>query len=117
MDNDLPKSPVPDIGECGWSVYCHVRKALAEFAKWLMEGLDWIFANILQSVWNFFEMLFMGLVHRVAEPLFNNLAALTAGVPDSVWYFASFAELGFGVKAVLGALFIRFLIRRLPFVG
>ncbi|NMZ77678.1 hypothetical protein HBO32_31760 [Pseudomonas nitroreducens] len=47
------------------------------------------------------------------------VAALAAGVyvPSTVMFFASAFELGFGVKIVLAALVLRFILRRIPLIG
>lgn len=71
-------------------------------------------------------VLFFGLYFVVSEfieflssklPSFTNLDGLFLGLPSGVWYFLDICQFGRGFSLVLSAFLLRFMIRRIPFIG
>lgn len=93
----------------------------SEFAQWIKSILEqlasWIIDLILMVFgWFWDGLIFLldsfGLATEIREA-----ASLLNSLPDSVWYFFNFAQLNYGIGAMLVAYLIRFTIRRLPVVG
>ncbi|MDY0205105.1 MAG: DUF2523 family protein [Pseudomonas sp.] len=70
----------------------------------------WIFENLVDDFVSFFN--------KIPVPDFFATAANAFGnIPESVVYFAQPFHIGTGVTMVLGAYFLRFIIRRIPLFG
>lgn len=87
---------------------------IGDFAAWLL--------NIAQSIWNWMiDQLLTALIavlSAIPVPDFvtaagGNLAAIPEGV---VWFVEPF-HIATGIRWIMSAYVLRFLIRRLPFVG
>lgn len=89
--------------------------------KWLSDAFDafvdffkelpaWSFSKIAEGIVSFFE--------SIPVPEFFTAAANAFGaVPQEVVFFANAFQIGPGVTLVLGAYLLRFIIRRIPFIG
>lgn len=120
--SDLPSTVNP--GTCGEDeIWCHVVKAITYLADWIVGLVKWIFgfietivAKILESI-----LTFVGeMLNSALAPLAGwvaDAAGAFGGVAASVQFFIAPFQIGYGVAAVLGAYGVRFLIRRIPFIG
>jgi hypothetical protein len=100
-----------------------VNLLLSLFLKGFRFGLFQFLMNKLVIKFVFF-VAFAGIVTALL-PLVVDLIpgldgirnALSNTFPSSVLYFLHFAELQFGLGVVMSAYAVRFLIRRIPFIG
>ena len=93
---------------------------MGEFALWLLQLIDDLFSFIFELVASFFGWLLDGLLSVLERGLTPFLGPLVSGfeqIPDSVMYFLGFLNVPFGIASILTAYSIRFLIRRIPFIG
>lgn len=96
--------------DCEWiNLPCHLSSIItwfSDFAQWLPLK---IYAEMLSAL-----LAGLGMI----EPPFTAAdMAGAAGVFSDFGYFAGLVNLQFGISAVLAALGVRFLIRRIPFIG
>jgi hypothetical protein len=116
-ESELDPSEVGPPGECGrFNFYCHVRRALSEFAQWLPEGIETAAATILQAIWTPLRALLEPAIVFLEDQA-AGLANISNGIPEGVWYYASGLAIGEGIAIMLTALVIRFVIRRIPLIG
>lgn len=92
---------------------------------WLAEKLE----QVLQWIYDFFQWLGQKVFSAVLEGLsaflnsipvpdfFNNAANFFNSIPPSVIFFLNLFAVGEGIAMITLALVIRFLIRRIPFIG
>lgn len=93
---------------------------MAEFARWLLQLIDDLLGFFLDLFKSFFGWLFDGLLDildRGISPFLDPLVAGFENIPESVMYFLGFLQVPFGIACILSAYTIRFLIRRIPFIG
>ena len=64
-------------------------------------------ASLFDWLWSLFP--------TYATPQYIN--DLLATLPPQAWWFLDFTNINFGLPLIISAVFIRFLIRRLPVVG
>lgn len=67
---------------------------------------DWLWQTLLELISSSF---IMGLLSSAGE-LFTNIS-------PSVWYFMNLFQIPFGITVVTSAYLLRFLVRRIPFIG
>jgi hypothetical protein len=67
--------------------------------SWLMDGL----ASILESI--------------PVPSWLSGLDSSSLSIPGEVMYWLAPFQLEFGVSAIVGAYMVRFIIRRIPFIG
>lgn len=75
----------------------------------------------------FLKTLAIGLIVGAYEwlidlisPMIPDVSPLTTllnYVPDSAWYWLDLMAVPFGIKVLIGAYIVKFLIRRIPFIG
>lgn len=87
---------------------------LEDFFAWLLDVLLWL----PTKAWEALSNLAATAIEAIPAPAWLDTggAALT-GLPGYITYFLAAFQVPEGFAIMLGALFIRFLIRRLPFVG
>ena len=93
---------------------------MGDFARWLLQLIDDLFSFIFDLLGSFFGWLLDGLLsvlERGLAPFLKPLVAAYEQIPDSVMYFLGFMNVPFGIACILSAYSIRFLIRRIPFIG
>lgn len=87
---------------------------LNEILNWFVKWAEWIPKKIYSSVMDGIA----SFINSIPVPSFmQDAAGAFAGIPSTVMFFASAFELGFGVKIVLAALVLRFILRRIPLIG
>lgn len=94
---------------------------LSDFAAWLRNVFSDVaqffidmFLNLLDWIWAAFIALIDTL--PIASTV-EQAAGLFSAIPSSVWYFMNICQIPLGIVSILSAYLIRFLIRRLPFIG
>ncbi len=85
--------------------------------RWLIgfAQIKAVFASILTLV----TMFLINIVKNALTP-YMNLSALNSAfsaIPPAVWYFVDMANLTFAFTTIITAYTVRFLIRRIPFIG
>lgn len=92
--------------------------------------LDWLW-DWLDRVWDQLTGWFWDIFNAVAEVVFGALIAVLSAIPvpdwaeglDLGWIPASMAywlepfQVGFGLACITGGYLIRFVVRRIPFIG
>lgn len=91
--------------ECAWyDPSC----ALSWLANEIKALFLWIYEGILSGI--------LGILSAIPVPDFlTNLPTFT--IPPSVAWFADAFNLTFGLSIIVSAYTVRFIIRRLPFIG
>ena len=80
----------------------------AEIYEFWIDGWFWLFEQFLTP--------FVVVLENIPAPAFaNNMGSLT--LPSGVAWFASALELPTGASIMASAWTLRFVIRRLPFIG
>lgn len=87
---------------------------LQEFLSWIYDLVLWLpkklFSLIMDALASFFE--------AIPVPGFITSAGnYFQGIPDSFLYFINMFAVGEGIAMVIAAYILRFVIRRLPFIG
>lgn len=91
-----------------------LKSWLNDILDWFAKWAEWIPKKIYSAVMDGIA----SFINAIPVPSFmQDAAGAFAGIPSSVMYFASAFELGFGVKIVLAALVLRFILRRIPLIG
>ncbi|QHF44945.1 hypothetical protein PspS35_14715 [Pseudomonas sp. S35] len=83
-----------------------LREILQFFVDLIIQVADWLWQSLLELISSSF---IMGLLTSSGE-LFTNIS-------PSVWYFMNLMQLPFGITVVSSAYLLRFLVRRIPFIG
>lgn len=89
--------------------------------KWFQDSFNWIIDFVkdfpLWLFWKFAEAV-VTFFHAIPVPsFFSTAAGAFSAIPPSVVFFAQAFEMSFGISVVLSAYVLRFVIRRIPFVG
>ncbi|WP_445262008.1 DUF2523 family protein [Pseudomonas sp. EA_65y_Pfl2_P78] len=94
---------------------------MSAFGEWLLsiirELLQFIIdipIEIITWIWESFLKLIstswlMGLIQSAGD--------VFTTIPSSVWYFMNMMQIPYGISVVTSAYFLRFLVRRIPFIG
>jgi len=89
--------------------------------SWIASVLQWFKDLVEYALLHIWKLLLDGLaavIEAIPVPSFFGQAGdLLAAVPASVIYWASFFSADFGIPLVLGAYLLRWLLRRIPFIG
>jgi hypothetical protein len=81
---------------------------------WLLSFVDWV----LTETFHVLCAAALAVINAIPVPsFFTSAGSFLGALPPGVVYFAQSADLGFGFTVIFSAIGIRFLIRRLPFVG
>lgn len=86
---------------------------LEELAAWLLDVLLWV----PLKVWELFSDGLATVLEAIPVPDWLEGVDPFAGIPDGVVYFADALAFEQGLAIIFSAYGIRFLIRRLPFIG
>ena len=93
-----------------WAI---LQKALL----WLLDAaqIKFVISIVITAIVGFLYNTVINLI----QPYLNTTAIYSAfaSINPSVWYFMDLANLSSGVSIILGAYSIRFIVRRIPFVG
>lgn len=83
-----------------------LREILQFFVDLIVQVADWFWQSLLELISASF---ITGLLTSAGE-LFTNIS-------PSVWYFMNLFQIPFGISVVTSAYLLRFLVRRIPFIG
>lgn len=78
---------------------------------WLVNEIRLIFVGIYSSILDSIAGLFSSI------PTPNFLLAAVPELPPSIMYFADLFMIHYGLSAMVSAYILRFLVRRIPFIG
>lgn len=87
-----------------------LNDAFDAFVDFLMNLPAWSFSKIAEGVVSFFEAFPVPDFFVLAASAFDS-------IPQEVVFFAQAFQIGPGVTLVLGAYLLRFIVRRIPFIG
>lgn len=88
--------------------------ALSRFASWLMDLLLWIPKKVFELIMD----ALASVLEALPVPDFIIMAAdAFSGISGNVVFFASKFAIAEGISIYLSALALRFIIRRIPFLG
>lgn len=91
-----------------------IADALSRFAEWLKDLLLWIPKKVFELLMEGFAVLLESL--PVPDFIIQASNAFS-GISGNVLFFASKFAIAEGMAIYLGALVLRFIIRRIPFFG
>jgi hypothetical protein len=81
---------------------------------WLLSFVDWILTETFYVIC----AAVLAVINAIPVPsFFSGAASFMGSLPAGVVYFSQGADLHFGFTVLFSAVGLRFLIRRLPFVG
>lgn len=80
---------------------------MSAFQDWIMSATVKLYSDMLDGCISVLESI-------AVVPDINPAAIL---IPDGVMFFSRYLELGFGIKTLIAAYGVRFVIRRIPFIG
>ena len=89
--------------------------------KFIEDALQWL----LDAIKDAFEWVFEQLVDAAVVLLslipvpdwLANAAGLFDAVPSGIWWMWQYFEIGYGIGVMVGALVLRFILRRIPIIG
>jgi hypothetical protein len=81
---------------------------------WASQELKIILINLLDSI---LQAIASVLALIPAPSWSQNIGSLVANVGPEFWWMAEFFSLSTGISIMMSAMVIRFLVRRLPFIG
>ncbi|MDP9530879.1 DUF2523 family protein [Pseudomonas protegens] len=91
------------------------------FGEWLLSILQQIlqfFADVVIAV---ADWLWQAVLNLISSNTIIGVIEVAGGlfesIDPSVWYFMSIFQIPYGITVVLGAYVLRFIIRRIPFIG
>lgn len=96
------------------SLIAWLAARLQEFLTWVYDLVLWVpkklFSLIMDALASFFE--------SIPVPGFiTNAGSFFQGIPDSFLYFINMFAVGEGIAMVIAAYILRFILRRIPFIG
>lgn len=91
-----------------------IADALSKFSHWLMDLMLWVPKKIFELIMDAFASLFEAL--PVPDFIVQATNAFS-GVSGNVLFFASKFAIAEGLMIYIGALILRFILRRIPFIG
>lgn len=86
----------------------------AGFFSYLKDLLLWIPLKLMQGL---LEGLAAVLNAIPVPEFFSNAGSYLSALPSGLVYFAQSFQLGYGITVIVSAYVLRFLIRRIPFIG
>lgn len=87
---------------------------ITSFFGWLLDVLMWIPQWIVSQ---FVDALLAVLNSLPVPSWLGSVDNAFSAIPPGVWWFASVIRLDFGLSIMGSAYLLRFVIRRLPFIG
>lgn len=91
------------------------------FGEWLLSVLQQIIQFFVDIVIAVADWLWQAMLSLISSSAIVGLIDVAGGLFDSidssVWYFMSIFQIPYGITVVLGAYVLRFLVRRIPFIG
>lgn len=92
------------------SLFDWLNAAFDAFVDFLMNLPAWAFSKISEGIVSFFDSI-------PVPDFFATVSQAFDSIPSDVVFFAQTFQIGPGLTMVLGAYLLRFVIRRIPFIG
>ncbi|WP_307941535.1 DUF2523 family protein [Pseudomonas mosselii] len=94
---------------------------MSGFGEWLLSILQQIIQFLADIVIAVADWLWQAMLSLISSSSIVGLIEVAGGlfesIDPSVWYFMSIFQIPYGITVVLSAYVLRFLIRRIPFIG
>ncbi|SDT62376.1 DUF2523 family protein [Pseudomonas prosekii] len=91
------------------------------FGDWLLSILQEILQFFVDAVVTIADWLYQALLDLISTSfivgLISSAGELFTAIDPSVWYFLNIMQIPFGITVVSSAYLLRFLVRRIPFIG
>lgn len=91
------------------------------FSDWLLSILQDILQFFVDAVVAVADWLYQALLDLISTSfivgLITSAGELFAAIDPSVWYFMNIFQIPFGITVITSAYLLRFLVRRIPFIG
>lgn len=91
------------------------------FGDWLLSILQEILQFFVEAVVAIADWLYQALLDLISTSfivgLISSAGELFTAIDPSVWYFMNIFEIPFGITVISSAYLLRFLVRRIPFIG
>lgn len=110
---NLPQAEAPDLRFSSEEDSWPFAELLSQFAEWLVNVLLWIPRKVFEAIVDGLIAVAQALPPVPALEAWNSAAPALAGLA----YFAHVVALKEGVSIIIGTLIVRFLLRRIPFIG
>lgn len=87
---------------------------IQQILSWLLQFVDWILIEVFKVI----GAAVLAVIDAIPVPsFFTSAGSFMAALPPGVVYFSQGLDLSTGFTVLFSAIGLRFLIRRLPFVG
>lgn len=94
---------------------------MTSFGEWLLSILQDVLQFFVDAVVAVADWLYQALLDLISTSfivgLITNAGELFASIDPSVWYFMGIFQVPFGITVISSAYLLRFLVRRIPFIG
>lgn len=91
------------------------------FGDWLLSILQEILQFFVDAVVAIADWLYQALLDLISTSfivgLITSAGELFTAIDPSVWYFMNIFQIPFGITVISSAYLLRFLVRRIPFIG
>lgn len=91
------------------------------FGDWLLSILQEILQFFVDAVVAIADWLYQALLDLISTSfivgLITSAGELFTAIDPSVWYFMNIFQIPFGITVITSAYLLRFLVRRIPFIG
>ncbi len=95
-------------------MFADILNALIQFAQWMLQLVLWVPQKLYQM---FMEGMAAILLAIPVPAFFADAQSAFNAMTGDIMYFASAFRIGTGMTIIIGALVVRFLIRRIPVIG
>lgn len=94
---------------------------MTAFGEWLLFIIKEIINFVVKLPYTIIEWLWEGFLDLLDSSfimaLLETAGDMFSAMPSGVWYFLSVVQFPFGVAVIISAYTLRFIVRRLPFIG
>lgn len=94
---------------------------MSAFGEWLLSIFQEILQFIIDVPITIAEWLWQALLDLISSSfivgIFTSAGELFTNISPSVWYFMNLMQIPFGITVITSAYLLRFLVRRIPFIG
>ncbi|UZM15479.1 DUF2523 domain-containing protein [Pseudomonas kielensis] len=94
---------------------------MTAFGDWLLSILQEIIQFLIDIPVAIADWLYQALLDLISSSfivgLISSAGELFSAIDPSVWYFLNIFQIPFGISVVMSAYLLRFLVRRIPFIG
>lgn len=94
---------------------------MTAFAEWLISIIEQVIQFILDLPLVIADWLWQALLYLISAsyivPILETGGDLFTNIDPGVWYFLGLVQLPYGISVITTAYALRFLVRRIPFIG